>query len=192
MFKLNARPRFAVLVVLALVMLLTRSHHVGGMNFLPDASWAIFFLAGFYCTSIWSAPLLMLAAAAVDLLAIQFGGVNGFCVTPAYWALIPAYGSLYLAGRGFRKIYQPTLASLLTGFGAAMGGALAAELFSSGGFYLFSGYFSQPTPAGFAARLLKYFPATVEVMTLYLVMAAAIHILLVNLSAGRSADLHGR
>lgn len=48
-------PRVGLFLVLALVMAATRINHFGA---LPDASWAVFFLAGFYLrgSARWAFP----------------------------------------------------------------------------------------------------------------------------------------
>ncbi|MBM3153552.1 MAG: hypothetical protein FJZ96_15320, partial [Chloroflexi bacterium] len=55
-------PRTQALIggSLLAVMLATRFHHFGDALHLPDASWALFFLAGFYLARVWL-PVLLLA-----------------------------------------------------------------------------------------------------------------------------------
>lgn len=183
MLSPTSRQQVTVGIVLAFLMALTRSHHWATLHALPDASWAIFFLAGLYLRPLWAVPVLMLEAALVDYLAITVGGVSGFCVSPAYGFLIPSYAALFLAGRVYARHHRLSWSALPWLLGCALGGAVLAELFSSGGFYFFSSRFAEPTLAEFIPRLVKYFPAMLSSMALYLGLAALVHFAVANLRA---------
>ena len=98
MLNLTARQQIAIGLALVLMMLLTRSHHWAGIHWLPDASWAIFFLLGVYVRALWVVPVLIAASVVIDYVAITGGGVSDFCVSPAYWLLVPAYAVLFAGG----------------------------------------------------------------------------------------------
>ena len=181
MLSLPSRQQLAIGVVLVLLMALTRSHHWATLHALPDASWAVFFLAGVYLRPFWTAPVLMLGAALVDYVAITWGGVSGFCVSPAYWFLIPTYGALFLAGRVYARHHRLSWSALPWLLGSALAGAVLAELFSSGGFYFFSGRFAEPSMGEFIPRLVKYFPHMLSTMAAYLGLAAVIHVAFASL-----------
>lgn len=183
MLSLTSRQQLAIGLGLALLMAFTRSHHWATLHALPDASWAIFFLAGLYLRPLWAVPALMLEAALVDYLAITVGGVSGFCVSPAYGFLIPAYAALFLAGRVYARHHRLSWAALPWLLGCALAGAGLAELFSSGGFYFFSGRFADPSLAEFIPRLVKYFPAMLSSLALYLGLAALVHFAAASLRA---------
>ena len=181
MLSLTSRQQLAIGTALALLMALTRSHHWATPHSLPDASWAVFFLAGGYLRAFWIAPALMLEAALVDYIAISWGGVSGFCVSPAYWLLIPAYATLFLAGRAYARHHRLSWSALPWLAGSALAGAALAELFSSGGFYFFSGRFAEPSLGEFFPRLLQYFPQTLSTLATYLGLAAVIHVAVASL-----------
>lgn len=181
MLSLTSRQQLTIGAVLVLLMVLTRSHHWATLHALPDASWAVFFLAGVYLRSFWMAPVLMLGAALVDYVAITWGGVSGFCVSPAYWLLVPAYGALFLAGRVYARHHRLSWSALPWLLGCALAGAVLAELFSSGGFYFFSGRFAETGLAEFIPRLVKYFPLMLSTMITYLGLAAVIHVAVASL-----------
>lgn len=178
MQEISVRNQFVIGLGLAALMALTRSHHFAGLHHLPEASWAVFFLAGAYLSRGWVFPALCVEAAAVDYLAIAYGGTSGFCVTSAYAMLVPAYGALWLAGRWYARHHQNAVSTLLPLTGSMLVGALLAELFSSGGFYLFSGYFAEPSLAEYAGRFAQYFPAYLGALALYVGIAALAHGLL--------------
>jgi len=176
MLSLSSRQQLAIGVALVLLMALTRSHHWAAVHALPDASWAVFFLVGVYLRAFWVAPALMLGAALIDYVAITWGGVSSFCVSPAYVALVPAYGALFLAGRVYARHHRLSWSALPWLLGCALAGAMLAELFSSGGFYFFSGRFAEPSLGEFIPRLVKYFPAMLSTFVTYLGLAAVIHV----------------
>jgi len=162
-------------LLLAALMTATRSHHFASTLHLPDASWAVFFLAGALLPGWLPLAALLLLAGTVDYLAITFGGVSAFCVSPAYVALLPAYGALYAAGRWYAGRHRPLWRSLLPFSGAALAGTAVCELLSSGGFYFLSGRFTEPTVTELGARLARYFPHALEGMALYLGMAVIVY-----------------
>src|SRR5690606_12601047 len=89
----TAASRAAILTLLAAVMAATRLHHFGAV---PDASWAVFFVGGFYLYrwTRWAFPLLMALAVLVDWIVIRGQGLDfwsHYCVSPGYWALLPAH-----------------------------------------------------------------------------------------------------
>ena len=158
-----------------LLMVATRYHHFGSVLHLPDASWAIFIAVGFYFrSSLWLAFFLALAAA-IDYFAITKGGSSGYCISPAYSFLIPAYGALWLGGRwyaGHRSGGAADLARLL-----AMAAVVTTVCFliSNGAFYWFSGRFEQTSVVDYLARVLRYYPMFLRTTMLYVVVIAALH-----------------
>jgi hypothetical protein len=168
-------PRWRFTLLLGLAMAVTRFHHAASAVNLPDASAAVFFLAGFYLQSVLSLGGLLALASTIDYLAITAGGVSSFCVSPAYVFLLPAYTSLWLAGRWYAARHRLAWTTLVPLAASAVAGAAACELFSSGGFYFFSGRFTHPTLIEFGTRLAKYFPSTLGAFTFYVALAAAVH-----------------
>lgn len=177
MFTLSRHNAAIVAVVLAVAMWTTRGHHVATLTHLPDASWAIFFALGFYLRKRLLLPLFLAQAALIDYLAITAFGVNDYCVTPAYAFLIPAYATLWLAGRWFAAYYRFEARSLPLFAGSAFLGTLGCELLSSGSFYFLGGRFADTSLAGFGQRLVQYFPSDLANVALYLGAAALAHIL---------------
>ncbi len=187
MLTLSTRNQVLIGAVLVLLLAATRGQHFATPWQLPDASWAIFFLAGLYLRPVWVLPALLVFVWGLDFLpylrngaslAEILGGGQAFCLTPAYFFLLPAYGALWLAGRWYARRHRFEWRTLLPLAGAAFVGALVCELFSSGGFYFFSGRFTEPTLAEFGARLLRYFPAYLGSLAFYVGIAAVIHALL--------------
>jgi hypothetical protein len=147
----------ALLISLSILMLITRGSHFSGINALPEASWMIFMVAGTLLPT-WSFAWFMSLAIGIDAYAFTFGGVPGTCFSIAYGMLIPAYFSMWMAGRLAKPYFAGNLSGFVLFFGFAMAGTFVCELISSGSFYLLSGNF-EPTFAEFISRELAYAPA---------------------------------
>ncbi len=184
MIHANARSTPAIGLTLALLMAATRSHHFATTLHLPDASWAVFFLAGFYLRPLWAFPTLLALAAASDFTAIAWFGISDLCVSPAYGFLLPAYAALWFAGRWYAGRYRFALPALVPLAGSLIIGAAACELVSSGGFYFFSGRF-EPSLTEFGTRLVHYFPLSLAAMAFYVALAAIVHAAIETVGKGR-------
>lgn len=178
----------AIFATLVALMAATRDHHFGSVLHLPDASLAIFLLAGFYLPR-WVFPVLLVEAGLADYLAINYGGVSGWCFSPAYWFLIPTYFALWFGGRFYAARYQFSLRSMAEFAGIAFAATTAAFLISNISFYLFAGYFANVSVAQYAMQLTQYFPQYMQSVFLYLIPAVLLHIVAVHIS--HRAELAG-
>lgn len=176
MLTLSARHQFVVGFALVALMALTRGNHFATVKqVLPSASWAVFFLAGIYLRPAWVLAGLFGLAAFLDFAAIGWAGVSDFCMSPAYVALIPAYGALWSAGRWYAGRYTFKASTVAPLVAALLVGVAVCEAVSSGSFYFFSGRFAEPTFAEFGARLLKYGPHYLSTTAFWVGVAAIIH-----------------
>jgi hypothetical protein len=172
----NAQTRtIAIFVTLAALMAATREYHFGTTLHLPDASLAVFLLAGFYLPR-WAFPVLLIEAGLVDYLALNYGGIDGWCFSPAYWFLIPTYFVLWFAGKFYATRYRFTLRSLLEFSAIAFAATGAAFLISNASFYLFADYFAKMTAAQYGSQVAQYFLPYLQSAFLYLTAAALLHI----------------
>ncbi|HET7831709.1 MAG TPA: hypothetical protein VFK88_01970 [Gallionella sp.] len=167
--------QIGIISALALLMAATRMHHYGSALHLPDASVAVFLLAGFFIASPLFFGALLLEAGALDYVAITQLGVSDWCVTPAYWFLIPTYAVLWGAGRYYARIHQYTASSLGVFSAVSLGALSAAFVISNGSFYLFSGRHPNLSFAEYVARLAEYYPQYLTGGLLYLACAAALY-----------------
>lgn len=184
MLTLSTRHQILVGLVLVAALTLTRGQHFATLHSLPGASWAVFFLAGVYLRPAWALPALLALTWFLDFAAFTWGGASGFCLTPAYAFLLPAYGSLWLAGRWYAARYRFAWATFALLAAAVIAGAAVCQLFSSGGFYFFSGRFAEPTLAEFGERLAKYLPSYLGSLAFYVGIAATVHAALVLARGG--------
>ncbi len=176
MLSLTKTQQIIAGIALAALIVMTRGHHFASINALPSASLAVFFLAGLYLRPSWAFPSLLALCAGLDFYSITFAGTSGFCVTPAYGFLLPAYGVMWLAGRWFAKRYSFSTNAVLPLVGSVTVAASISELFSSGGFYFFGGRYPDPTLAVFGERLMKYFPRQLENIGFWLTVALVVHV----------------
>ena len=177
---------------LVFLMLLTRGSHFGSSFLLPDATLAIFLLSGFVLprytlSALLAFIFLLLEAGAIDYYAINVAGVSDWCVTPAYWFLIPTYASMWFGGRWFATRQQNTLSSLALFGGVSWLATTVAFLISNGSFYLLSGRYSEMSVAEYAEGVAPYYMPYLAGSLMYLVLAAAVYSLLNNLKK-TSAD----
>lgn len=177
MSTLSRRHSLGLAAALAALMAITRGSHFGSTALLPDASWAVFFLLGFYFRQRALLPLFLALAAGVDCLAVGQGGVDNYCLTPAYVFLLPAYASLWLAGRSFGARHRLELRTLPRFAVTAFAATFVCELVSSGSFYFLGGRFADASLHEFGSRLVQYFPLDLAGCALYLGCAAALHLL---------------
>lgn len=167
-------------------MLATRFHHFGDALHLPDASWALFFLAGFYLSPVWLAAL-MLQAVAIDAAAIGWMGVSDYCLTPAYAGLQLAHLALWAGGRWAGRQDRSTARGLAALAGSAVAVTALAFFISNGAFYWLGGRVAEPGMDQFAQTFVDYAPAFLASTLLYLGVAASVHALVVGLSRGADA-----
>lgn len=172
MTRFATRSR-VLLSIIAFVLLATRFEHFGSPVHLPDATLAVLFLAGWYLRTWESLAILLALAGLADALSIA-GGVSAWCVTPAYWFLIPAYAALWLAGRWAQGVAGPLLRRAAA---AALGLLLGVAVFfaiSNASFFFLSGYFGSMTAAAYASAVTQYFPRYLETAAVYVAVAAVI------------------
>jgi hypothetical protein len=186
----------AIFAALVALMAVTRFNHFGSAVALPDASCAVFFLGGLYLAR--SVPIALFAALIVeagliDYYATSVQGVSDWCMSPAYWFLIPTYGSLWLAGRwaALRSTMQghtPESTRLVVLGVTAWAACSFAFVLSNATFYLYSGYFAGMGAAEYVARVVQYYVPYVSVALLYISCAVALHIAAAFIGRQRAAS----
>ena len=185
--------RLGILMALVAVMAATRIHLSLLHHNVLDASWAIFFLAGFWLRGAgrWAFPLLMAEAVLLDYLVISGQGIDfwsHYCVSAAYWFLIPSYFSLWLGGSWLAKhqlgLRLQTLAMAVV---ALMVSWSACYLVSNGSFYWLSDSVPLPRSLGsWFANLGDWYLPFLGTTALYVGVGAMVHVLVVQVSRARS------
>ncbi len=171
----------AIFISLVVLMAATRAYHFSTALHLPDASLAVFLLAGFYLPR-WAFPALLVEAGLVDYLALNYGGVDGWYFSPAYWFLILTYFVLWFAGRFYATRYRFSLRSLSEFVAIAFAATGVAFLISNASFYLFADYFEKMSAAQYGNQVAQYFLPYLQSAFLYLTAAAVLHIVAVQVA----------
>lgn len=161
-------------IPLAALMALTRVHHFGDAFSLPDASLAVFFLAGMGISSFWFLGFLLLQAGVIDYVAITQFNVSDFCVSAAYVFLIPTYSVMWFAGRYCAKFKTMNAPELLASVGLAALATSAAFAISNGSFYLLSGRFSDLSWEQYFSGITQYYPLYTSAALIYAVAGLAV------------------
>ena len=191
--------RAIVLALVAALLVLTRLHlptafgHIGP---LPDASWAAFFIGGYYLrnSSRWAFPLFMAMAVAVDYVVISGQGIDfwtHYCVSAAYWFLVPAYLAMWMGGtlvRRFQTAHPGRTLALLVG--SLLASVTACHLLSQGSFYWLSPVVSEPTFAGWWKNFTDWYLPYLRVAAIYVGLAVIVHVMVEQVV--RLAKPHGR
>ncbi|MGY6274453.1 hypothetical protein [Methylomonas sp. MgM2] len=160
-------------VALMALMASTRFHHFGTPFALPDASLAVFFLAGLWLGGRYLFAALLVEAGIIDYLAITQFGVSDFCVTQAYVFLIPTYAAMWLGGKWCRRNGESTIDGLLRQFGVLVAATSAAFLISNGSFYWLSGRYEATQWDQYIERFAQYYPPYLTGAVLYVIVIYA-------------------
>ena len=187
--------QLGIFSALVLVMAATRFNHFGSSISLPDASLAVFLLAGitmprFHLQSLSVFVFLLLIAGGVDYYAINIIGVSDWCVTPAYWFLIPTYAVMWFGGSWFASKLQLTLHSFILFGSVSLLTTSVAFIISNVSFYLFSARFADMSITEYTERIAQYYSSYLSGSLLYLAMAAALYISLsmLNLTSTKQVN----
>ncbi|WP_133000681.1 hypothetical protein [Luteimonas arsenica] len=170
--------RAIVLSLLVLLMAATRSHVFNHFTPVPDASWAVFFIGGFYLRNWvrWAFPALMALAVLIDYLVISRQGIDFFshyCVSPGYWMLVPAHAAMWAGGHWLRKHYHGASPAALARLALAVVVSTAVcHLFAQGGFYWLSAAVAEPTVGGWATNYGHWFLPYLKATAMFVAAAA--------------------
>ena len=185
MFVLETRAEKLAALLLALLMAATRVHHFGIGAIAPDASTAVYFLAGLALASPWWLLLFLAEAVVLDVFAIGIAGVADACISGGYPLLAPAYGALWLAGRTMRKAEQLDWLTAGKFICAITGGVAAFFLIANIGYFFGSEFFALGVPE-YTRRVSRYFSYYEMVTLSYAAAGIAALALAARLSARRA------
>jgi hypothetical protein len=197
----TSTQRLGIFVALAVVMAATRMHHsiLHHFDALPDASWGIFFLAGFWLRGAgrWAFPLLMAEAVLIDYLVISGQGLDfwgHYCVSAAYWFLLPAYFSLWMGGSLLAR-HQVGLRLQTLGMAAVAFLASWAVCYalSNGSYYWLSDTVPLPRSMGaWSANMIDWYLPFLQTTALYVGIGAVLHVLATQVSRALNSAGHSQ
>ena len=157
---LRSKPS-AMIAGLAVVLAVTRFDHFGAI---PDASLAVFLLGGMLLGGAGAFAGLFALAFSVDLAAIEVDAWRAYCMTPAYWGLLPTYALLWLGGARLGRAPDSMFARRL--LPAALGLFTVAFVISNLTWWAFSHRFDMAFP-DFWFAVARYYPPYVVAGLLY-------------------------
>jgi len=157
-------------LALAAALAITRFDHFGAI---PDASLAVFLIGGMLIGGALPFAALFALAFAVDLAAVEVESWRAYCMTPAYWGLVPTYGLLWLGGGSLARSPHPLTPARLMVAGVLL--FAAAFVLSNLSWWAFSDRFDLPFSA-FWLAVAGYFLPYLFSGLLYLgLFALAVH-----------------
>jgi len=184
MFVLEAKTERLVAVLLGVLMAATRVHHFGIGAIAPDASTAVFFLAGLLLASPLWFVLFSVLAVALDAFALGIAGVADACMTPGYWLLFIGYLVLWFAGRLGRRIERLDLRQGFRLLLLAVGGTALFFVLSNVGYYFGGGFNESMGAAEYVQRVQVYFPHYLGTTLVYVAAGVAVFAIAVRVLAG--------
>ena len=171
--------RFVWFTLPAVAMAATRLNHAGTAWLPPDASWAVFFISGFYLGGQWrwALGLLLIEAVALDGLAIRYSGISNYCATLAYWFVVPAYSVLWLGGAWLRRHYRdaalPDLARLCASLFLSV---TLCYAITNASFYWLGGRIAHPDLDGSWSSFTRWYGHFLIVPCVYVGLATLVHV----------------
>lgn len=169
--------RIGILAALVVLLVGTGTDHFGP---LPNAALGVFFLAGFYVGGTrGTLPLLIVAALGSDYVVVTSAGHDfwsHYCVSVAYWFLIPAYACMWLGGSWLRRQYRPAARTIVLAGIALIAAFTVSFAFSNGSFYWLSGRYADPHWAQFIERYTHYYPGFLSTTLAYVSFDALLHV----------------
>jgi len=172
-----ARRSSLVGIALAALMAATRIHPAGAGDFFPDASLAVFFLAGLALASpLWFGAFVV-EAVLLDAWALGVVQVPAVCFTWGYALLLPAYGALWFAGRGAGRVNTAGFTGGLRLGAILLAGVMAYFVLSNLGYFLGGGFAATTGLGGYASTVVRYFPAYFGVAGGYVSAALAVSLI---------------
>jgi hypothetical protein len=168
---------FKTALSLVALMGATRMHHFGDAFSLPDASLAVFFLAGLFFSSRTFFVALLLEAGLLDYVAISHLGVSDFCISTAYVFLIPTYFAMWFGGRlsaNFKSMQGTEFTLSIPAMATLFIATTSAFLMSNGSFYWLSDNIPQRNFSNYVAQLSSYYSPYVGYAFFYAIAGFAI------------------
>jgi|KBSSwiStaDraftv2_1062776.scaffolds.fasta_scaffold02917_5 hypothetical protein len=183
--SLRSSDFFTKFLPLAALMLATRYFHIGSAWHLPDASWAVFFLGGFYLRRALF-PLLVAETVAIDFIFFALGG-SAYCLSPGYWFLLPTYAALWFGGEMLNKIAERNVRFFALAIAYWWVAASLAYFISNASFYWLSDKAVDPSWSHYIEHAQIWYAAFVSRPMMYLLAAALLHFAIVQAQRLRMA-----
>lgn len=175
--------RVTGLLILAAAMLVTRLFH---LNYPPDASWAVFFLSGFYLYRFRAFALLLVEAVMIDYVATAHLGISSYCLSVAYLFVLPAYAALWFGGRWAARQWNVVTWRPIAWL--ALSVVVSATLcfaLTNGSFYWLGGRHADANMSGWAANFAHWYPHFLAVPCVYVGLTVLVQLVGARLVSAR-------
>lgn len=161
-----SKTSIIIAAVIAFMMLLTRGSHVLTSVSLPDASLALLLIGGLYLRKAsWFAFFVVLATI-IDFSAAAIDSIQAFCLTDAYWGMLPTYAVMWLTGVLLSK--QAKSLDIINYTLAGLAATFLAFVISTQTYYLFSGRFPNEGLVESMKHGWEYLPSYIGFTAMYL------------------------
>lgn len=142
---------------------------------LGDATWALFFIGGFYLRAGGVFLIFFATKTLADFASIAWAGVDAACITPGYAMLLPAMAALWWGGVGLRRFDEaPALRRLAALAALASVSTLAAFALTNFGYYWYAP--GNLPPLAYIGAVWRYGIDYLAGVAFYVGIAAAAHI----------------
>ena len=140
--------------------------HFGSALNLPDASWAVFWLLGFWTRRVHWLAVAFIASMTADYFAVKHG-TRTDCFTPAYIFLLPAYLSLWGAGRWAQHRLTSNVKCWPMVSLSVIAGVLACFICSNIGMYIASDTVNSLSAWEYMLAIAHYLPLYLATTSMY-------------------------
>lgn len=148
------------------------SHFGSALNF-PDASWAVFWLLGFWTTRIHWLVTAFIASVTADYFAVQ-SGTSADCFTLAYIFLAPSYLSLWTTGSWAQHRLMPEVKSWSLVCLSVFAGVFFCFTCANIGMYITADTVDSISTWEYALTVAHYLPLYLATTSLYVGIGALI------------------
>jgi len=169
------------ILILIVLLVITRSHYVA---WLPDASWAVFFISGFYFYrwQYWLFPLLICSCVLVDAWVITSQGMDfwqHYCISIGYALLLPAQYVMWYGGYWLkRRTHLLNWASMRYYWLSLIVAISLCHLLAQSGFYWFSTWVIDPTFGSWIQNYLHWLPSYFTATTVYVSLIVGLDLII--------------
>jgi len=153
---------------------LSRWHPANGW-WLPDAAFAVFFLVGRFFPMHQGLPFVGGGVALfIDVGISQMGGIENYCLTPAYGVLLLSYAWMWQTGRWSLSRDGDTWRGVFTLLASCAGATSLAFVLNHSGFYVWSGHFAELAWLDYLAATGHYFWSYLGATVMYVAVGLGI------------------
>ena len=170
----DKRRYYILYALLVLLLCSTHPHHFSAITHIPNITVACMFLGGYYLQRWLPLAVFIALTVLLDSIAIRLLGTGDHCITVAYLFMFPAYAIPWVIGRWWSLRGSLNIDRMASTVACSLLASSIAFVFSNGGFYWYSGYFTPDWP-GYWQQIKWYFAYFTLVPVIAIVCASLLH-----------------